>query len=326
MGALGTEEGTFVYVSDYLFWTVVVGGFFTVLNLVVANLVRAEGGAKIASIGMSIGGILNMILDPIFIFGLDLNAAGAAIATGLSNTVSLIFLLQYYVRIRKNSAVKATLRPQHIDGGNFKELLSIGTPAALTILLASISNSVLLNIMSTYSSAAISGVGVMQKVEIIPFQIAQGISSGVLPLIAYNYAAGKRRRMRDAIRFALSIEIAIAVASLIILELFASPVVGFFVPDASTISFGTSFLRLRVLALPFITVEFTLIAVFQGIGSARQAFVLSFLRKRIVDLPLMILVNRIWPLYGVMLVQPFMEFFGASITVLMHRRFHRVEL
>ncbi|KIR03641.1 Multi antimicrobial extrusion protein (Na(+)/drug antiporter), MATE family of MDR efflux pump [Lachnospiraceae bacterium TWA4] len=324
--ALGTDEGTFTYASDYLFWTMVVGGFFTVLNLVIANLVRAEGGAKIASIGMSIGGILNMILDPIFIFVLGLNVAGAAIATGLSNVISLVFLMQYYVRTRKNSAVKATVLPQVIDGQNLKELLSIGTPAALTILLAAISNSVLLNIMSAYSSAAISGVGVMQKVEIIPFQIAQGISSGVLPLVAYNYAAGKKQRMRDAIRFALSIELVIAVISLITLELFASSVVGFFVPDASTIEFGSSFLRLRILALPFITVEFTLIAVFQGIGGAKQAFVLSLLRKGIIDLPLMILANRIWPMYGVMLVQPFMELLGGSIAVWMYLHLHKKQI
>ena len=322
---LGTDRETFGYASDYLFWTVVLGGFFTVLNLVVANLIRAEGGAKIASIGMSVGGILNIVLDPIFIFVLKLNVAGAAMATGLSNAVSLVYLLHYYKKTRKGSAVKATLRPQMVDGENFRQLLSIGTPAALTILLASVSNSVLLNIMSAYSSVAISGVGVMQKVEIIPFQIAQGISSGVLPLIAYNYAADRRKRMRDAIRFAISMELVIAVMSLVILELFSSSVVGFFGPDAATIDYGSSFLRLRVLALPFITVEFTLIAVFQGIGGARQAFVLSLLRKGIVDLPLMLLANRLWPMYGVMLVQPFMEFLGATIALYMYHKLHQTD-
>ena len=131
--------------------------------------------------------------------------------------------------------------------------------------------------------------------------------------------------MRDAIRFAISMELVIAVMSLVILELFSSSVVGFFVPDAATIDYGSSFLRLRVLALPFITVEFTLIAVFQGIGGARQAFVLSLLRKGIVDLPLMLLANRLWPMYGVMLVQRFMEFLGATIALYMYHKLHQTD-
>lgn len=323
LNLLGTEEAAFGYASDYLFWTVVVGGFFTIENLIFANLIRAEGGARIASIGMALGGILNVFLDPIFIFLLGFQVAGAAIATALSNTVSLIFLLQYYVRSRKNSLVKTEWMPQVIAGAEAKELLSIGTPAALQILLSAVSNSVLLGLMSSYSSMAISGVGVMQKIKIIPFQIAQGISSGILPLVAYNYAAKKRQRMQDAISFALKMELIIIIASMILLELFAEPITGFFVPDADTILYGSRFLRLRVIALPFTTVEFTLIAVFQGTGSAKQAFILSFLRKGIIDLPLMVLANMIWPMYGIMLVQPIMEFTGAVTAVIMYRRMNK---
>lgn len=322
---LGTEDAAFGYASDYLFFTVVVGGFFTIENLIFSNLIRAEGGAGIASIGMALGGILNVILDPIFIFVLDYQVAGAAIATALSNTASLIFLLQYYIRSRKKSLVKATWKLQRIDGSETRELLSIGTPAALQIVLSAVSNSVLLSLMSSYSSVAISGVGVMQKIEIIPFQIAQGISSGILPLVAYNYAANKRERMRKAVSYALKLELTIIIASMILLELYAEPVTGFFVPDADTILYGSRFLRLRVLALPFTTIEFTLIAVFQGTGSAKQAFILSFLRKGIIDLPLMMLADMLWPMYGIMLVQPFMEFAGAVTAVIMYRRMNHKE-
>lgn len=317
LGAMGIDEETIAYASDYLLWTVVIGGWVTVLNMVIAGLIRSEGGARIASIGMSIGGILNMVFDPIFIFVLDMQVAGAAAATALSNAVSLTYLLVYYIRSRKNSLVRAAFLPKAIGRQNFLELLSIGTPAALQILLAALSNSVLLNLMSEYQATTISGVGVMQKVETIPFQIAQGISSGVLPLIAYNYAGKNHKRMQDAVRFTISAQMVIAIAFFVMFELFAAPVVGFFVPDADTIAYGAAFLRLRLLGIIPITIEFTLIAVFQGIGGAKQAFALSLFRKGILDLPLMMLASRIWPMYGIMLVQPVMETCGALIAVML---------
>ena len=128
---LGSEGQTLDFARQYLFWTVVIGGLPTVLNLVLANIVRAQGKAKIASIGMSVGGVLNIILDPIFIFTLHMNVAGAALATCLSNTVSMLYLLQHVVRNKKDSAVKLTLLPQKVSAGSVKDILSIGTPAAL---------------------------------------------------------------------------------------------------------------------------------------------------------------------------------------------------
>ena len=144
---LGSEGRTLDFARQYLFWTVVIGGLPTVLNLVLANIVRAQGKAKVASIGMSVGGILNIILDPIFIFGFHMNVAGAALATCLSNTISMLYLLQHVVRNRTDSAVKLTLLPQKVSANSVKDILSIGsigTPAALQILLASVSNSVMI--------------------------------------------------------------------------------------------------------------------------------------------------------------------------------------
>ena len=108
-----------------------IGGLPTVLSLALASIVRGQGKAKIASIGMSVGGVLNIILDPIFIFTLHMNVAGAALATCLSNTVSMLYLLQHVVRNKKDSAVKLTLLPQKVSAGSVKDILSIGTPAAL---------------------------------------------------------------------------------------------------------------------------------------------------------------------------------------------------
>ena len=297
-----------------------VGGLPTVLNMVLANIIRAQGKAKITSIGMSVGGILNIIMDPIFIFTLRMNVAGAALATCLSNTCSMLYLLHHVVRNNKDSAVKLTLLPQRIAAENVRGILSIGTPAALQILLASVSNSVMIRLMNGYADSAISGLGIAQKIEIIPFQVVQGISSGVLPLIAYNFASGNRKRMNDTISFSIRLGLIISTVFFVLIELAAPLLVRFFIADPVTIRYGAAFTRLRCIALPFIIIEFMLIAVFQGIGSAKQALVLSFFRKGIIDLPLMLLANLIWPMYGLMLVQPLMEFSGSMIALGMYRK------
>ena len=318
---LGTDTGTLSFAQDYLFWTVVIGVLPTVLNMVLASLVRAQGNARAASIGMSLGGVLNMVMDPILIFPLGMGVAGAALSTCLSNTASLVFLLVHTVRHRRENLVKIPLLPQPVEHRSRMEIYSIGTPAALQILLAAVSNAVLLRLMSGYPVAATSGMGVMQKVESIPFQAIMGISSGVLPLIAYNFASGNRERMHQAVRFALRSGIICACVCFVFCEAFAPPIVRFFVADHQSVVYGATFVRLRTLALPFITVEFMLIAVFQGIGGAKQSLFLSLFRKGILDLPLMVLFNLIWPMYGLMLVQPIMECAGALIALALYRSF-----
>lgn len=323
--ALGSEGATLDFAVQYLRWTVVFGGLPAVLNMVLANIVRAQGKAKIASSGMSIGGVLNIILDPIFIFALDMNVEGAALATCLSNTVSMLYLLRHIVRTRNESAVRLPLLPKPVSKANVRAIFSIGAPAALQILLAAVSNSVMLRLMNGYADAAVSGLGVAQKVEIIPFQVVQGISSGVLPLIAYNYASGSHERMNSAVRFALGAGLTIAVVFFVLIEVFSPYIVRFFIADAETIVYGAAFTRLRCLALPFINIESMLIAVFQGIGAANQALVLSFFRKGIIDLPLMALANVLWPMYGLMLVQPLMELMGSVIALVFYRKQRREE-
>lgn len=320
---LGTNEGTIGYAKDYIFWTVVIGGVPTVLNLVLANIIRAQAEARVASIGMSLGGIMNVILDPVFIFLFRMGVAGAALATCLSNTASFLFLLWHTIRHQKDSLVKINLMPRPIDSALHKDIYAIGTPASLQIILAALSNAILLQFMSNYAVAAISGMGVMQKVESIPFQAIMGISNGIVPLVAYNYASGNHERMKEAVKFALSSGIVCSCVFFALCEVFAPQIVHFFIAEPSSVAYGADFVRLRTLALPFITTEFMLIAFFQAIGGAKQALFLSLFRKGILDLPFMLFADTIWPMYGLMLVQPFMEFCGCLLALLLYRQLHQ---
>ena len=317
---LGADENTYGYAAEYVRYTVIIGGIPSVLNQVLAQLTRAKGNAKAASFGVSMGGIINIVLDPILILGLHMDVAGAALATCISNTIAMAYYFILFYRTRTGSLFETHLFAKLPERTYIRQIFSIGTPAALTVFLASVSNSLMMNLMSGYSSSAIAGLGIAQRIELIPFYVVQGISSGVLPLLAYNYASGNYERMDDAVKTALKSGIIIALTAFIAIEAAAPYMVRSFIADTDSISFGAAFTRLRCLALPFITVEFMLIAVFQGIGSAKQAFVLSILRKGILDLPVLLLFNRIWPLYGLMLVQPLMEFMGAAVAAWMYRK------
>lgn len=323
MGLMGVDAEVAPYAHAYLLFACAVGALPTIGNLVLAAIVRAEGDARTASVGMCLGVAINVCLDPALIFVCDMGVAGAALSTAVSDAASLVFLLVHVVRNRERSLVRMSLRPQGIPASDLRSIAVVGLPAALVIMLASVSNAFMVGQLSAAPVAATSGMGVMQKLETLPFQLIMGISDGVIPLVAYNYASGDRGRMHRAIRVALGTGVLAAIASLALYELAAEGLVGLFVVDAASVAYGAAFLRLRVLALPPIVVEFMLIAVFQATGQGRSAMALSFLRKGTIDLPLMIAANAVWPLYGLMLVQPFMECIGAVAAVLLWKRLGR---
>jgi multidrug efflux pump len=321
---LGATPATYGYAFQYTMWVVVAAELPSVLNTTLCNLVRSQGNPNQASFGIILGCVLNVGLDPLFILGLDMGVVGAAISTCISQYLGLAYLLWHVVRTRKTSLAPVPLRFSPIPRSSISEILKIGTPAMLQVLLSSVSNAVILSLVAGYDpSAAVAGLGIAQRIEMIPFALAMGISSGVLPLIGFNYAAENFARMRNAIRISLMTGLVLALIAFALLEAFAAQSVQFFLNDAQSIAYGSAFVRLRIIALPFITVEFMLMAVFQAIGSARQAFVLSIFRKGTVDIPFMFAMNVIWPLYGLMIVQPTMEFLGCTIALVMYRRMAR---
>lgn len=249
-GMLGVQGRVAEFAWHYLIFACMIGAPFTILNLVVAAIVRAEGKTAVASIGMVLGVLVNVILAPLLIFVADLQVAGAALATALSNATGLAFLIVYVIRHREDSMVKLSLRPRAIPGSDVRSIIAIGIPASLVIFLASVSNSAMVRFLSDQPTEVLSGMGVIQRLEMIPFQLIMGISDGVIPLVAYTFASGDRRRMRAAIRMTLGIGLTISLAGLVLYEIFASDLVCLFINDPSVVEYGESFLRLRALAMP----------------------------------------------------------------------------
>lgn len=314
---LGANADTLGYCAAYVFWTVGVGAVPTVLSAALAHLIRAEGYSKQASFGVAFGGILNMVLDPIFIFVFKLEITGAAIATMLSNVVAVIYLATFVIRRRNVSAI--TLSPKYFSAGNgvAGEVLSVGLPSFVMTLMSTLSNSALNKMVSAYSNEAVAGMGIAKKIDLIAFAIAQGMTQGTLPLIGYNYSSGDRKRMLSAIRVLLFDCVSVAVVGMAVMFFTAAPITRLFINDALTVEHGRMFLRIVCLACPTTALNFLVITVFQATGKRVQPLVLSFLRKGGLDIPIMLLLNRFVGISGIAWATPLADVLALCVAVVL---------
>ena len=192
---LGASSGTYGYVQSYLLWVVVLGGVPTMLSLTMGNLLRSEGHARQASIGMMFGGILNVVLDPVLIFGFHLDVAGAAIATACSNLASVVFFIVIYLRLKKRTAV--SLRPNYFSFRFIRQIFSVGLASALATTLGNASNMVIIKLAAGYSDIPVAAYGIVKRIDQFPLNISMGLCQGFMPLVGYNFASGNYKRMRE---------------------------------------------------------------------------------------------------------------------------------
>ena len=160
---LGASPDTYGYAEDYLFWVVVMGGVPTMVSLAMGHLLRSEGHARPASAGMMFGGILNVALDPLFIFVFHMNVAGAAIATALSNAASVVFFVIQYIRLRDRTDV--SLRPRYFTFRFIRPVFSVGLASALATALGNASNMVMVHLASGYGDIPVAAYGVVKRIH-----------------------------------------------------------------------------------------------------------------------------------------------------------------
>ena len=288
---IGAGVDTFDALYHYVFWTITIGAVPTVISAELAHLIRAEGFAGQASFGISLGGVLNILLDPLFIFGLRLGITGAAVATMLSNLIAMGYFLLLLYRRRNTSVI--SLHPCHYTLRQRipADILLVGLPSFVMNGMSILSNVILNRLVASYASEAIAGMGIAKKVDMVAFAIAAGMSQGVLPLIGYNYASKNAARMRAAIRTALLYSLSIACLGAIALFTCATPLSRLFIDDDATVAFGQHFLRVICLTCPTVSVTFMITTVFQATGQKLQPTILSLLRKGGLDVPFMFLMN-----------------------------------
>ncbi len=323
----GANESTFALAYTYAKWVIVYGGIFSILSTLLANLIRAEGSAAQASFGLSLGGILNIILDPLFILPqfLGFGVVGAGMATALSNLVSVLYFLLYLCRRKGQTLIN--INPQYLPKAKLylKEVLSIGFPSALQYGLTVVAVAAQSKFVSQYATEAIAGLGIVKKLDQLPLYFSIGVASGLLPLLAYTHSAGKEERRKQAFRFGVSISFGFSMLCLIVYELFAPQLASLFISDTLTIEYSASFLRRMVTAMPFMALCYPMIIQFQAMGKVKEALVTSVLRKGILDVPLLFIMDAILPLYGCMWVQPIVDCISLIVASLFLHRLKKQE-
>ena len=315
--AVGANEETYEFCRQYVFWTIAVGAIPTVLNQELAHLVRAEGHSAQASFGMALGGVLNIILDPIFIFPLKLEIAGAAIATMLSNAAASLYFAALIFRSRKETVIRFDPRLYPFHERIPREVLLVGLPSCLMNLMGVLSNVTLNKLLAGYSNAAIAGIGVAKKVDMMTFAISTGMSQGVLPLIGYNYSASNFRRMRSALKTSFLFSFTVAAASTIFLFTCAGPIVHAFIDDAETVRYGQLFQRIICITGPCISITMLTITSFQSVGKKLEPAILSLLRKGGLDIPFMFLMNALAGVDGIVWATPIADFLAMIAALIL---------
>ncbi len=317
----GTNPAVHVNAVAYLICTVALGGVATSVGVLFSHLIRAEGRSLHASAGIALGGISNIVLDPLFMFVLlppGQEALGAAIATALSNVISLGYFIAVLFFIRKKSLLTFRLTKKIAQGGVPKDILTTGLPACVMTLFENISYAVLDKLMSLAGLEMQAGIGVAKKVNMLAHCAVRGIAQGSLPLIAYNYASGNLPRMRASVRASHTIALCMAALCTGMDLIFAKFLIGIFIKHASTsLQYGIDFLRILCIGGPFSASAYTIISFFQATGEGKKSFVLALLRKGIVDIPLMFLLNLALPIYGIVIATPLADAFCCLAANLM---------
>jgi putative MATE family efflux protein len=323
---LGANASTFDYCYHYMFWITIVGGLPTIMNALLAHLVRSEGASKEASFGVSMGGILNIFLDPLFMFVIlpaGNEVTGAAIATMLSNLAATTYFLIYIYRHRKGSVLSFNPRDISLGDNIPGDVIAIGLPSFFMTILASFSNAVINNIFAKESSAAIAGMGVAKRINMLSFRVSTGITQGALPLIAYSHAAGNFERMKKAIVRAAMLAVGFSSVYMCLSFAFGTHLVRFFINDAETIAYGSHFIRIICFALPLASTSMIVMMLFQATSNRLQATIMSMLRKGILDVPLMFILNGFIPLYGVAYATPIAEVISCLTGIVLASRYLR---
>lgn len=322
LSTLGADASTMEATRQYMFWTVTLGAAPAILNVVMGYMVRSEGSSLHASIGTMSGCILNIILDHIFIlpWGLNMGAAGAGFATFVANCFAcLYFFVLLFIQRGKTFVC---VNPKMF--GFKKEIVSgvcnVGIPASIQNLLNVTSMTLLNNFASSYGADAVAAIGIAQKLNMIPLQVALGFSQGCMPLISYTYASKNYLRMKTAIMFAIKLIIPSLLVVSCCYYLGADFLVSSFMDNPIVVGYGSKFLRAYCLGIAFLSFDFLVVGIFQAHGNGKAALVFAILRKIVLEIPALIILNKVYPLYGLPYAQVVTETVLAIAAAMMLRK------
>ncbi len=313
----GATDNLMGYASEYT-RIILLGAVFNAVSLAAANLLQAEGRAKSAMFSTVIGAVLNIGLDPLFIFVFGMGVAGAAWATIISQMVSFIYVTILLVRSRKG--LKISLHHLIPDIAIIRDILAVGFSAFLRSITSTVFSIVVNNSLRNYGGdSAITIFGIVNRVVGFLFLPALGVGQGLQPVAGYNYGAGRRGRVRSAVLLSIVAATTITSIGWLAAQLAPQIIIRAFTSDADIIREGSRVLRIVFLLAPLIGVQMVAGSLFQSLGKAVPALVVSMLRQFIILTPLILILPLLagLGLEGVWLAFPFADGIAAIIVVVL---------
>lgn len=325
--SIGGDESSIDYAVWYTLVTMVIGGIPTILSAVFAYLIRSTGQSKAASYGITLGAVMNMVLDPLFMFVLlpkGNEVLGAAIATAISNGASMAFFLVYLLRHREVPIFRFTLPSRKNIRVTTLDILKCGIPSFFLLAAGQISNFFLNGMIADMgASAAVAGIGVVRKIDSLAYAVNQGITQGMLPIVAYCYASHRISRMKSVVGFASILTLTFSLLCSIGSYLFAPQLISFFIHDPDTIFYGSKFLRILCIAVSIYPILFVIIAVFQAVGQSVKPFLLSLLHKGSLDIVLFFMIRELFGLEYILWASPIMAAVALTMGLILVARLFR---
>ena len=312
---LGATDETIWYAGQY-YQYLALGAPFIIVALTPSNLIRTEGLALQSMAATILGAVVNIILDPVFIFGLNMGAGGAAIATVIGNAASVV-LLVYFVRTKSR---KLTVSPKNIkiSGAAVASILAIGIPASVTNIMQSFGIALTNRFLSGYGTEKVAAMGIAMKVNMIVVLVMVGFAFGAQPLLGYNYGAGNKKRLREFIRFDLMVEIGFAIVCALVLALLAPQFVRLFMKDELIVQSGSLMLRCLLISSPMIAVVLVFTTLFQAEGKALSALILSISRQGVIFACCIAVLKMLFGYMGVICAQAVSDVITGVIALALY--------
>ena len=317
---IGTSAATLAPTSDY-FSVISSFSIVFILQITFSGLIRSEGATDKAMVGMILGIVINIILDPIMIFSLDMGVGGAAWATAIGTSIGAVYYLTHL--LSKNTLLSIHTRYFNPSRKIFTEIFKIGIPSALANIVMSFSF-ILVNILASgYGDHVVAGNGIQFRVAGIAFMLMMGLAQGFQPFAGYNYGARKYDRLMSGFKYTLIYATLLGLFFTGVFFFFGENLIRFFINDPATIEVGAKVLRAFCFAVPFIGLQMTMMITFQSTGKALSAMIVSLGRQCLIYLPALFILNNLFGFDGFIWAQPSADILTTVVAVLLSRSFFR---
>ena len=298
---LGSTETIAPYAKTYISY-ILLAAPFLVTSFTMNNILRYEGKAALGTVGMMTGAVLNIIGDPIFMFGFKMGIAGAGLSTALAQLVSFSILLSMFIRHKTETTLSIKLFVNSLD--NLGNIMTTGVPSLLRQALGSLATVVLNFNAAPYGDSAIAAMSIVSRISFFVFSIALGMGQGFQPVSAFNYGARKYKRVRKAFKITLILSLVMMAILSAIAMAFSGDLVKIFRDDPEVIEIGTRALRLQLMAQIVIPPCMVTEMLCQSTGKRFAAAMLSSLRSGLIFIPMLFIMSYLRGLYGLQEAQP----------------------